>query len=200
MMSQTIESEDDKKLMKIVLKEMDRLNRLIGEFLEYSRPEKPPEDLVDLGDLCHEALESIKMNKSLPQDIRQEKHVASHCLVLGRRDKLKQVLINLFTNSYQAIAERKTSEIEEFQGVLKVSLQRMNHQIKLDVEDNGCGMSDVTKNKMFEPFHTTKIKGTGLGLAITHKILESHSAQILVKSEVGKGTVFEIIFPSKNNS
>jgi two-component system sensor histidine kinase PilS (NtrC family) len=67
---------------------------------------------------------------------------------------------------------------------------------KVVLKDSGCGMSESTRRRMFEPFHTTKSKGTGLGLAVTHKILEGHGAQIFVESEQGVGTAFTLLFPA----
>ena len=68
-------------------------------------------------------------------------------------------------------------------------------EVRVRIRDAGCGMSEATRKKMFEPFHTTKPKGTGLGLAVTHKILEGHGAQVFVESEVGVGTEFILTFP-----
>jgi two-component system sensor histidine kinase PilS (NtrC family) len=70
--------------------------------------------------------------------------------------------------------------------------------IVISIRDTGCGMSEATRKKMFEPFHTTKPKGTGLGLAVTHKILEGHGAQVFVESEQGVGTEFVLTFPKAN--
>ena len=68
-------------------------------------------------------------------------------------------------------------------------------EVEVRIKDAGSGMSEATKKKMFEPFHTTKPKGTGLGLAVTHKILEGHGARVFVESEVGVGTEFILTFP-----
>lgn len=79
---------------------------------------------------------------------------------------------------------------------LVVSLKMENGLAVVKVKDTGNGMSEETKLRMFEPFHTTKPKGTGLGLAITHKIFEGHKAIINVDSQLGLGTEFVISFPS----
>jgi two-component system sensor histidine kinase PilS (NtrC family) len=78
---------------------------------------------------------------------------------------------------------------------LEVRTLTTDKEIELRIRDTGCGMSEQTKRKMFEPFHTTKIKGTGLGLAVTHKILEGHGAKVFVESEQGAGTEFVLTFP-----
>jgi two-component system sensor histidine kinase PilS (NtrC family) len=112
----------------------------------------------------------------------------SEASILGFGEKLKQAFLNIIINSIQALKGKSSPAIE-------VSLAAEGGFAVLKVKDNGSGMSEETRKKMFEPFHTTKSKGTGLGLAITHKILEMHKAQIDVISEQGVGTEFIIKFP-----
>ena len=69
------------------------------------------------------------------------------------------------------------------------------NRVQLIIKDSGEGMKEETLKRLFEPFYTTKSKGTGLGLAVTYKILESHQANIFVRSELGQGTEFEFNFP-----
>ena len=191
MLTQTVTNDDDRKLMKIVLREIDRLNNLITEFLDYARPETPPTDPVDLGSLLNEVLDAIKSDAKVRQDVEQIRELGDGLKILGRRDKLKQVFLNIVLNSYQAMNDSAKPQI-----IVKAMVQDKNVQIRL--RDTGCGMSEATKKKMFEPFHTTKPKGTGLGLAVTHKILEGHGAQVFVESEQGVGTEFILTFPKAN--
>ncbi|KYG64946.1 PAS domain-containing sensor histidine kinase [Bdellovibrio bacteriovorus] len=188
MLSQTVSNDDDKKLMKIILREIDRLNNLITEFLDYSRPEVPPTDRVDLSSLLNEVLESMKTNNQVRADVNQVREFSGSLMILGRRDKLKQAFLNIILNSYQAMADSASAQI---------TVKALNHdkEIELRIRDTGSGMKETTRRKMFEPFHTTKPKGTGLGLAVTHKILEGHGAKVFVESEVGVGTEFILTFP-----
>lgn len=188
MLTQTVTNDDDRKLMKIVLREIDRLNNLITEFLDYARPETPPTDPVDLTSLLNEVLDSMQVNKQVRSDIEQVREYGSGLIILGRRDKLKQAFLNIIINSYQAMNDSATP-------VMSVKALATEKEIQLRFRDSGCGMNEITKRKMFEPFHTTKPKGTGLGLAVTHKILEGHGAQVFVESEVGVGTEFILTFP-----
>lgn len=189
LLSQTTSNEDDRKLMKIILKEIARLNNLITEFLDYSSPEKPPTDPVDLVSLTKEVLEGARLDKQLRQDLVLQMSLPEKAVILGRRDKLKQAFLNIVINAFQAM--EKTPKAH-FQAVLEYE----NNFWKLTLKDTGCGMSEVTRRRMFEPFHTTKNKGTGLGLAVTHKILEGHGAQVFVESEAGVGTTFTLQFPA----
>ncbi|WP_413570137.1 two-component system sensor histidine kinase NtrB [Bdellovibrio sp. HCB117] len=191
MLTQTVTNEDDRKLMKIVLREIDRLNNLITEFLDYARPETPPTDPVDLSSLMTEVLDSMRTNNQVRADVEQVRQYDAGLKILGRRDKLKQAFLNIIINSYQAMNESPQPKIS-VQAVTK------GNEVEVRIRDAGCGMSEATKKKMFEPFHTTKPKGTGLGLAVTHKILEGHGAQVFVESEVGVGTEFILTFPKAN--
>lgn len=192
MLTQTVTNEDDRKLMKIVLREIDRLNNLITEFLDYARPETPPTDPVDLSSLFNEVLDSMLVNKQVREGVQQLREYSSDgLLILGRRDKLKQAFLNIIINSYQAMGESAQPQIS-------VKALVVNKEVQVRIRDTGSGMSEATRKRMFEPFHTTKPKGTGLGLAVTHKILEGHGAQVFVESEVGVGTEFILTFPKAN--
>lgn len=180
---------DDQKLRKIILKEIDRLNLLISDFLDFAKPEKPPHEPVDLAPLLNEVLDSIRLDTKLRNDIRQERKVASPLLIRGHRDKLKQAFLNIAINAAQAMEKSENPELR-----LDAYVDKSDVVIRLT--DRGTGMDESTRKRMFEPFHTTKPKGTGLGLAITLKILESHRGRIFVESEKGKGTVFEVRFPT----
>jgi len=191
LLSQTTSNDDDRKLMKIILKEITRLNNLITEFLDYSRPEQPPTDPVDLVSLMKEIAEGMKLNKLLRADVTLQMELPEKAVILGRRDKLKQAFLNIFINAYQAMESSPSANFD-------VQLQYEHKSWKLSLRDTGCGMSESTRRRMFEPFHTTKSKGTGLGLAVTHKILEGHGAQIFVESTQGVGTIFTLQFPAVN--
>jgi two-component system sensor histidine kinase PilS (NtrC family) len=180
--------DEDLKLMRIVLREIDRLNSLISEFLDFVRPDVQVTESVSITGLMKEVLEMVRFNKGLPQDVDQQVEMASKMPVLGHRDKLKQAFLNVVINSYQAMADSDEK-------VLKVRVYDDSNKLKVEISDTGCGIDEKTLERIFEPFLTTKPKGTGLGLAITHKVFESHGAQVQVDSEKGVGTKFFIEFP-----
>ena len=183
-------SEDDKKLFKIILKEIDRLNRLVGEFLDYSKPEKRPEEKVQLQIIIDDVMKFLETSEQKPAQLKIHKNIEQVPVIFAHSDKLRQAFLNIIINSFQAMSKKENPELT----VELKHLQSMR-RVELVIRDNGSGMSPDTKRKMFEPFHTTKPKGTGLGLAITHKILDSHNAQVYVESEQGQGTEFKLIFP-----
>jgi two-component system sensor histidine kinase PilS (NtrC family) len=183
-------TEDDKKLTKIILREIDRLNNLITEFLDYSKPEKPPTSPIDLPGVLAETINLAKGHQPALLVVQQE--LAVNIKILGDRDKLKQAFLNIIINAYQAMSQSQNP-------VLTLSAQSKDSQVVLRIKDSGAGMPEAVKKRIFEPFMTTKPKGTGLGLAVTHKILQSHRAQIYVESTQGLGTEFIITFPISNN-
>lgn len=188
LLSQTTQGEDDKKLMKIILKEIDRLNNLITEFLDYAKPGKNPTDSCDLNLILRDVLANIEQNATLRKDVILRVDLESKAMIKGYSDKLKQALLNILINAFQAMDKTAKPELD-------ISLKKVNQFWSLRIRDTGTGMSEQTLKRIFEPFYTTKSKGTGLGLAVTHKILESHQAIINVRSQVGQGTEFEFNFP-----
>lgn len=190
LLSQNQNSEEDQKLMRIILKEIQRLNNLVGEFLDYAKPDTPPTSKVNLSFVLNECFENVKNNKSIRAETQFQLEVAPNVFIIGYDDKLKQAFLNMLINAVQA-----TQSVEV--PVVKLQLSVTDAEAHVIVSDNGSGISAENKKRLFEPFHTTKPKGTGLGLAITHKILSSHRARVNVHSEVNVGTQFEIIFPLK---
>ncbi len=178
-------TDEDKKLFNIVIRETDRLNLLISEFLDYAKPLPKPTDRVSLTSLMGEVLELISYNKKLRTDIKLERLWEGEVFILGYKDKLKQAFLNIIINAYQAMDKAENPS-------LKVSIERDKGLAILRIRDSGCGMKEETRRRIFEPFYTTKSQGTGLGLAVTHKVFEGHGGSIMVESEEGKGTEFVI--------
>lgn len=192
LLSQQQQSDDDRKLTRIILREIDRLNHLISEFLDFAKPEKPPVDVVSLGQLLDETLYQVKMSPQLRQDIEYVRVTDGNVSVRAHRDKLKQAFLNMMINSCQAMNQTQSPRLE-------VRSVENGEFVRVEIIDNGCGMSEDVMRRMFEPFMTTKPKGTGLGLAITHKIFETHQARIFVESKVGEGTRISVEFPRFNS-
>jgi len=188
LLSRETKNEEDQKLMKIILREIDRLNNLISEFLDFAKPDKPPTQVVSLKPLVEFALQNAMSGKNIRPDIQVKSQLQDE-QIIGYDDKLKQAFLNIVINAFQAM---QTTERADF----VVELKRDQNQVYVSFRDSGCGMSEETKKRMFEPFHTTKPKGTGLGLAVTHKILTNHKAQIHVDSSPGVGTKIELVFPA----
>lgn len=182
--------EEEKKLMSIVMKEIDRLNNLITEFLEYVRPDQASDDPLDLNALVREVIEILRYNKGLRTDVEQIIDLQGKAWINGNRDKLKQALLNIVINAYQAMNTTEKPKIE-------IRSEYRGSNVILTIRDFGMGIEENRLRKIFEPFHTTKPKGTGLGLAVTHKIIENHGGKIFVESTKGVGTEFHLEFPMR---
>lgn len=177
------------KLMAIVLKEIDRLNALITEFLDFVRPDVRIEEPVQMNSVLKEVLEMLRFNRTISQNIEPQSRLTSKKSIQGHFAKLKQAMLNIVINAYQAMEKSKLPE-------LTIDCYDTTDSVVVKIRDNGVGIDENNKSRIFEPFHTTKAGGTGLGLAITHKILENHGARIYVESTLGQGTLFTIEFPT----
>ncbi len=187
----TARQEEEQQLMRIVLREIDRLNNLITEFLDFVRPPVLKDDPVDLNQLIRDVLDMVKFNKALRTDVKQVVKFEATSVIAGHRDHLKQAFLNIIINAYQAMNESAQPE-------LTISTADVGGKVVVKFRDAGCGIDEKGLRKIFEPFHTTKPKGTGLGLAVTHKIIESHEGRIFVESTKGVGTEFTLEFPTRD--
>jgi two-component system, NtrC family, sensor histidine kinase PilS len=190
LLSQDAKNPDDQKLMRIILREIDRLNNLITDFLDYSKPDRRPDQKVDVALIIDEVIQNIKLSPTTPKNLVYEIQIQSS-YVLGYSDKLKQAFLNIIVNAVQAMQDRSPC-------VLSVKTIADDQKICVEISDTGVGMSPESQKRIFEPFYTTKSKGTGLGLAITHKVFESHNALVEIESEMNVGTKFKIIFDKIN--
>jgi len=181
-----MENLENHQLMDIAIREIDRLNRLISEFLDFVKPEKITFLAVDLAALLSEVALATRGLRGFEGKIVLRENFTP-AIAHGSREKLKQVVWNLVTNAMQAMPQG---------GQLEMGCQPVSDQwVKFWVEDQGVGMGEEVLTHLYEPFFTTKDKGTGLGLATAYKIVETHHGEIRVRSAVGQGTRFEIILP-----
>jgi len=171
----------------IIRKESDRLNKIIGDFLRFSRPQKPRLKPGDLNAIITEVIEVIKRDKKLRKEAAIKLELTPEkAEVYFDTDQIKQVLWNLLLNALQAASGR---------GEIKVTSRVGPGEYILDIEDNGKGIDSESLDRIFEPFFSTRKKGTGLGLSIVKKIVDAHQSKITVESRPGTGTKFSLIFP-----
>ena len=109
--SVSAQSEEDQKLLAITVREIDRLNNLIAEFLDYVRPSDIVEDPISVNSVLTDVVEIVKLNKSLPQAVELDLRLESKKLILGNKDKLKQALLNILINAYQAVAHAEEPRV-----------------------------------------------------------------------------------------
>lgn len=180
------QSDKDRQIASIMIQEVDRLDRVVGQLLEFSRPIRLHCQQVALKPFFEDAFRlvdrqvrqaGVSMNLKMPDD----KLVATM-----DADKMNQVMLNLYLNALDAMGAG---------GVLTVRVSG-DGAIRIQVSDTGGGIEPKDQPHIFEPYFSTKKTGTGLGLAIVHNIVKAHRGEILVDSRVGGGTTVHITLPA----
>lgn len=167
---------------------------LVARILSFSR--RQHHDIVPL-DLKTEILGALSLLRpTIPESVALEFHPTSTAKILGNKTQIHQVIVNLINNAVDAMDSEGTITISLAVTPVKGMLPTGNY-CKIDISDTGHGMDPSTMERIFEPFFTTKEvgKGTGLGLSTVHAIVKEHHGEIIVNSQLGKGTTFTIFFP-----
>lgn len=180
------------EFLDIILEEVDRLNRVVTQFLTYSRPFKGEMAPVDLRKVIAATLRLVP--EASRARITVEDPPADLPGVRGDADALRQVLLNLVLNALDAIGDAGEGTISISLGVRRRGLLR-GDAVALHVCDNGPGLSAQTMTNLFVPFHTTKSGGTGLGLPISQRIVQNHHGAIEVGRSDDDGARFTVLLP-----
>jgi two-component system, NtrC family, sensor histidine kinase PilS len=187
--------DDHRQLMDIVLRETDRLNTIITEFLDYARPRQSPRERLDLHSLLDETIVLFKNSRDFRAGIEVRCDIVPQLIVAGDSQRLRQVIWNLLVNAAQAIRNSGAISVSASPGTGEYS-----DEVVIRISDSGAGIAEEHLQNIFDPFFTTKTNGTGLGLAIVHSIVEDHGGSIDVKSEPGKGSIFTLRLPFSDAS
>ncbi|MGD8367817.1 MAG: ATP-binding protein [Desulfobacterales bacterium] len=174
------------RLMRIVMREADRLALLVNNFLLFARPPVGKLTKIELSGALNETVELFEKDGSCRGRIAVEKSFIQGIWVELDPTHLRQVLWNLLINAAEAIEGRGTVSVE--------MEEAGKRQVVVRISDDGCGMPRETLRSIFDPFFTTKADGTGLGLSIVHRILDSYDSWLDVESEEGAGTTFSLRF------
>ena len=182
---------NDRRLMDIVLRESDRLDRIIRDFLDFSRPSRLVRVETDLLGLVDEVL--LLLANRTPVSVRITREFPEPTLKVSvDPGQIRQALWNLCLNAVEAMPDGGELRAE-------VRARGEAEAVEIAVHDTGVGIPPTNRPHLFEPFFTTKPQGTGLGLAIVHRIVEDHGAEIRVASEPGR-TCFTIRLPAGGGS
>ncbi|HEY8208701.1 MAG TPA: ATP-binding protein [Myxococcaceae bacterium] len=185
---------EPEKFLDYLAEESDRLNRLVGELLDFARPRALFRQAEDVGRVIQDALEAAGAD---PASANANVHLTAEVepglppVPMDRR-QLHQALVNVSVNALQSMPKG---------GSLRVLARRDGvepgggPQLRIDLCDDGPGIGQSDLPRIFEPFFTTKAKGTGLGLAVVKRIIEDHEGTVEVRSEVGRGTTFTFRLP-----
>ncbi|MEO5356405.1 MAG: ATP-binding protein [Nitrospirae bacterium YQR-1] len=190
-LSGRLKPERTTRIMDIAIKEMDRLNKIITDFLIYSSPKPPNLAMAELNKVLRESVDMLRTSvityveggRQISINYDEPERVF---LILCDEDKIKQVFLNLGINALQSLVNG---------GQLNISVKSAGSFIKITFNDTGTGIESDVLKKIFYPFYTTKRGGSGLGLAIVYRIIEEHSGKIKVVSIPQKGTTFDIFLP-----
>lgn len=185
--------EEDRTLCEIVEREVSRLNELVGDMMDLTRPRKPEPRCEDVTRIVRDVVAlAARLGRSGAGDVEVAFRGAEGDSVRGMFDgaQLRQVLWNLVKNAVEASGPGATVDVQ---------LERAADRVRVHVTDRGEGMNAIEKAQLFDAFFTTRTKGTGLGLAVVRRIVDDHAAagaRLDVQSEKGSGTRFTLSFPS----
>jgi len=174
------------KYFNVLNEEVERLNRIVVDFLFAVRPMTLElrdvninSVIADLADFVRPELEQdhirclLELDENIPSFLMDERY-------------MKQALLNLVKNSQAAMPSG---------GLLTIATRRVDNEVRINVCDTGVGISEKNLSKIFEPYFTTKEAGTGLGLTMVYKVIREHKGEISVDSREGEGANFEIVLP-----
>ncbi|MPM96527.1 Signal transduction histidine-protein kinase AtoS [bioreactor metagenome] len=180
----------EQNLFEAIIKETDRLDLLITDLLNFSKPRIPKFQIIDVFEILNRAL--LFSDKK----IREKNTIVSinndidESQVYFDKGQLLQIFLNIISNSLDAI---------DTEGGLKISVEKLVYKndacICVSFEDNGCGIDKENINRIFDPFFTTKESGTGLGLSVVHKLATSNNGNIEIESIESVGTIVKVYLP-----
>jgi two-component system sensor histidine kinase HydH len=183
------DNQEDRNTAEIMIKEVDRLNRVISQLLDFTRPMALQKKPISIQVLIQHSLKMIERQASSGGVVIRADIDSSPGEIAVDFDRISQVLLNLYLNALDAMDKG---------GTLSVSCSRGagNQGLKISVADTGAGIEKQNLEHIFDPYFTTKQTGTGLGLAIVHKIIEAHGGEVRVESEAGQGTTVTLFLPN----
>ena len=178
----------DHKYSEVMIQEVERLDRVISNLLDYAKPKEPVKGKTSLPDIIHRSIELIKDDagsKKIELAVEIRGPIPA---VQVDKDQITQVLLNIALNGLDAMGQGGKLTARCF-------MARDKKHIIIEIEDTGHGIPKEELPRIFDPFYTTKKTGTGLGLSLAHRIVENHGGTLLVKNTSGSGTTFRITLP-----
>ena len=190
-------SGENRELMELILKESDRLDNIISDFLEFARMKRPNFSSIDVEKCLNEVLSLLKhssaMNDEVEINVDCEKGLDR---VPADDEQIRQVFVNLVNNAVEAMNEGGMMTVRISSAREQLDVENGTQDcVRIDFENNGQPIPEEALPHLFEPFFTTKTNGTGLGLAIASRIVESHNGIIRVENTDDCRTVFSVLMP-----
>jgi two-component system, NtrC family, sensor histidine kinase HydH len=182
------DNQDDRDTAEVMIKEVDRLNRVISQLLDFARPMALQKKRMPIQALIQHSLKMIERQASSEGIVIQADLAPSLGEIEVDFDRITQVLLNLYLNALEAMDRGGTLSVS-------CSEDAGNQGVKISVTDTGTGIDKEHLDHIFDPYFTTKQAGSGLGLAIVHKIIEAHGGEVRVESEAKQGTTVTLFLP-----
>jgi two-component system sensor histidine kinase HydH len=191
---QTTDDSPTKEFLEIIVEEVDRLNKIVSQFLDYARPYRGDQNPLDVNDVVRKTLQLLEKEEGAVKIEISTNFVEGLPPVRADAEQLRQVFLNLTLNAVQAMPHGGKLQV---QTSLRRSTRRGAAAAFLEVRfrDTGVGIPTGDLKNLFIPFFTTKDKGTGLGLPISQRIMENHGGTIEVRSQPGAGSTFTVLLP-----
>ncbi len=184
-MTLTEADETTKEYLDIIASEVQTASKIVSDLLDLSRIRSAEKEYTSVSELVAEALE----RQPPPDGVEAKAELADDVPpVFVDARQIVQVLVNVFSNAYDSMPQG---------GQVTVDANVDEDFVCLSITDSGCGMSEETMRKLFEPLFTTKARGIGLGLAVSKSLVEANGGSIEVMSEEGKGSAFTLILPTR---
>lgn len=188
---QSSDKEDERKTdLSIILKEVDRLNQLINQILDFSRPKKLTISNFSIQKMITELIYLLQSEKNEKEIVFQFHSDLKNQFIDGDRNQLKQALMNIILNSIQAIEQKGQITI-----LLDTVINKNREMIQITIQDNGIGIAPDDLPHIFDPLFSNRENGCGLGLSIAYNIIELHQGTIKIESEKKRGTTVKILLP-----
>ena len=175
---------EERRLMTIVVKEAERLNSLLSDFLNFARPKPPNKNQCNISEILNELVAMLETDKRF-EGIHIIQNYPRELMLTVDRDQIRQALWDLAINAAEAM---------KGEGGLAFRAE-MADNCNISIEDSGPGIDVKIENRIFEPFFSTKEKGTGLGLALVYSVLEAHGGRVTVERSEFGGAKFRLHFP-----
>jgi two-component system sensor histidine kinase PilS (NtrC family) len=177
--------------MRIILRGKDQLEELANNFLFLARRGSPHRSQVMLTDVLDDIIASVRFGVDCSDTVAIENAVAEEDSVYGNETEIRQVFSNIISNAFQSMPDGgimtiRTETVEGNEG---------KPYLKVTISDTGCGIEEENLNSVREPFYTTKERGTGLGLAIVSNVVEAYGGELIITSEIEKGTTCIVTLP-----
>ena len=191
--SQPADATGTREFLGIIVEEVDRLNKIVSQFLDYARPYRGDQNPLDINDVVRKTLHLIDKERSAGVDISTS-FIDGLPPVRADAQQMRQVFLNLTFNALEAMPQGGKLHVS-------TSLRRSTRRgaaaafLEIRFRDTGVGIPPADQRNLFIPFFTTKERGTGLGLSISQRIIENHGGTIEVRSQSGAGSTFSVLLP-----